>query len=104
HLGDNPNVVRDKNHGETATLLDVLEQIEILRLNGDVQAGGRLIGNEQPWLAGNPDSAHGTLAHATTHLVRILSHSYVRRRNPHSPEQLLDALHEPGAPHMTVDA
>src|SRR4030095_13608057 len=86
HLGDNPNIVGNKDHSQTAALLNVLEQIEILRLNGHIQAGGRLIGNEQFWLAGNTNSSHNALAPTPTHLVRILTEAYLRRRNPYPPE------------------
>jgi hypothetical protein len=86
HLGDNADVMGNKDHRQTAALLNVLEQIEILCLNGHIKAGGRLIGNEQLWLAGNTDSAHNALAHAPTHLVRILTEAYLRRGNTYSSE------------------
>src|SRR5262245_40695809 len=86
HIGDNPDIVGNKDHRQTAALLNVLEQIEILRLNGHIQAGGRLIGNEQFWLTGNTNSADNALAHAPTHLVWILLEAYLRRGNPYPPE------------------
>src|SRR5262245_47441094 len=81
HLGDNPDVMGNKDHRQTTALLDVFEQIEILCLNGHIQTGGGLISNEQLWLAGNTNSAHNALAHTPTHLVRILTEAYLRRRN-----------------------
>src|SRR5215813_9588942 len=86
HLGNNPNVMSNKDHRQTAALLDVLEQIKILRLNGHIQAGGRLIGNEQFGLTGNTNSAHNTLTHTAAHLVWILTEAYLRRGNTYPPQ------------------
>src|SRR5215475_5948271 len=86
HLGNNPDVMGNEDHRQTAALLNVLEQIEILRLNSHIQAGGRLIGNEQLWLTGNTNSTHNALTHASTHLVRILTETYLGRGNTYAPE------------------
>src|SRR5215471_12863901 len=86
HLGDDANIVGDEDHGEAALLLDLLEQIEILRLDCDVEAGSGLISYEQAWLAGNANSADDALTHAAAHLVRILPQADLRRRNTHPPQ------------------
>ena len=45
---------------------------QVLGLDGDVEAGGRLVGDEQARLAGDGDGAHDALAHAARELVGIL--------------------------------
>ena len=48
------------------------QQVEHLRLNGDVEGGGRLVGNDHGRLAREGHGDHGALAHATRELVRVL--------------------------------
>ena len=39
HLGHDPQVVRDEDQGHSGLLLQLLEQIKVLQLNGHVQKG-----------------------------------------------------------------
>ena len=50
--------------------LQVAQQVQVLRLDREVEAGGRLVGDQQPRLAGDADGADDALAHAARHLVR----------------------------------
>ena len=50
----------------------VLHQLQDLRLDGDVERGGRLVGDDQLGIAREPDRDHHPLAHAARELVRIL--------------------------------
>ena len=50
----------------------LLHQFEDLRLDGDVERGGRLVGDDQLGVAGQRDGDHDALAHAAGKLVRIL--------------------------------
>ena len=45
-LGDDAEVVRDQNHREAEALLQFANEIENLRLNRDVERGGRLVGDQ----------------------------------------------------------
>src|SRR5215471_4944401 len=86
HFGDDADIMGDEDHGEAALFLDIFEQIEVLRLDCDIQTGGGFICNQQPGLAGNANSTYDTLAHATAHLVWVLPQAYLRRGNTHPPE------------------
>ena len=48
-----------------------VEQLEDLGLHGDVERGGRLVGDEQLRLGGERDRDHDALAQAAAQLVRI---------------------------------
>ena len=56
-----------------ALALQVGQQVEDLGLHGDVEAGGRLVGQEQPGRAGQGDGDHDPLAHAARQLERVPS-------------------------------
>ncbi|MNV50839.1 hypothetical protein D3C71_1428670 [compost metagenome] len=61
----------DQQQGHIFTLLQFQQQFDDLRLNGHVERGGRFIGNQQLWSAGNRHGDHHALAHPTRKLVRI---------------------------------
>jgi hypothetical protein len=71
-LADDGEVVRDEEHGEAVRGLEAREEIEDLRLHGDVERGGGFVGDEQ---ARAVDERHGdddALALATRELVRVV--------------------------------
>ena len=47
HLGDDAEVVGDHDDRRVELALEVLEQVEDLRLHGHVESGRRLVGDEQ---------------------------------------------------------
>ena len=51
--------------------LQVLQQLEDLRLHGDVERGGRLVGDQEIGLVGERHGDHHALALAAGKLVRI---------------------------------
>src|SRR5699024_12615834 len=63
-LGDHTHVVRDEHDTHPAVPLQFGEQVEDLGLGGHVQGGGRLVGDEYPWSAGQGHRDHDALAHA----------------------------------------
>ena len=67
------------------------EQRQDLRLDRDVERGGRLVGDQQRRVAGHRERDHHALAHAARHLVRIVVHAAPRRRGsrpaPASPRR-----------------
>ena len=65
----------DQHHRHAEALLHVLQQIEDLRLDGDVERGGGLVGDHQLGLAGQRHRDHDALAHAAGELVRIVVHA-----------------------------
>ena len=52
-------------------LLELQHQVEDLRLDGDVERGGRLVGDQHLRIAGQRHGDHHALAHAARELVRI---------------------------------
>ena len=70
--GDDAEVVGDEDHRHVALALLVGEQVEDLRLHGDVERGGGLVGEEQLRAAGQRDGDGDALAHAAGELVRVL--------------------------------
>ena len=83
HLGDDAEIVGDEDQGEAVLPLQVAQQLQVLRLDRQVEAGGRLVGDQQARLAGNADGADDALAHAARHLVRVLRDPGFRRRDAH---------------------
>src|SRR5438874_6602998 len=64
-----PEVVGDEDHRVAVALLQLLEQAEVLRLDGQIEAGRRLVGDEQPRRARDGHGADDALAHAARELV-----------------------------------
>ena len=85
HFGDNAEVVRDEHDGGVDAILQVAQQVENLRLNGHIQRGGRLIGNDELGAARKRHGDHNALAHTAGELVR---------------EHLVDALAVGDADHL----
>ena len=74
-----------------------LHQFQDLRLDRDVQRGGRLVGDDQLGLAGQRDGDHDALAHAAGKLVRILLQPARRIGDADQAQQLDRALVRRGA-------
>ena len=70
-LGDHPEVVGDDHDGGVELLLQVADQVEDLRLDGDVESRGRLVGDQQGGVAGQRHRDHRSLAHPAGELVRV---------------------------------
>ena len=60
--------------------LQLAQQVEHLRLDGDVERRRRLVGDDQRRLAGERDRDHHALAHAAGELMRIVADAPRRRR------------------------
>ena len=80
-------MTRTSAHVAVAALL--ADQVEDLRLHGDVERRGRLVGEQQLRPAGQGDGDHHPLAHAARQLVRVLAHPPRRLRDAHVGEQSL---------------
>jgi hypothetical protein len=88
HLGHHPEVVGDDDHGHPQLVLEPRDQIEDLRLHGDVQGRGRLVGDQHLRLVGQGHRDHGALAHAPGELVRVVVDPLARLGDPHEAEQV----------------
>ena len=72
-LGDDGEVVRDEEHGEVVGAAQVVEQAQYLGLDGNIERGGGLVGDQQ---TGAVDECHGdedALALAAGELVGIVA-------------------------------
>ena len=70
HLAHDAEVVRDPQHGHVHLFLQAPQQLEDLRLDGDVEGGGRLVGDQQVGLVGERHGDHDALALAAGQLMR----------------------------------
>ena len=87
-LRHHAEVVRDQQDRRAEPLPQVGEQVEDLRLDRDVERGGRLIGDDEVWLAGQRHGDHHPLPHAAGKLVGILVKPPLRIGHPHQFEHL----------------
>ena len=78
HVGDHAHVVGDQQQPGAGLAPQPLDQREDLRLDGDVERGGRLVGDQQPRPADQRHRDHHALAHPAGELERILRHAPLR--------------------------
>ena len=71
-LRHHPQIVRDQHDRHPDAALQLLKQLQHLGLNGDVEGGGGLVGDQQLRLStGQSNGDHHALAHAAREVVRI---------------------------------
>ena len=83
HVGHDAQIVRDKDNGKMSLLLDLIDQLQNLGLNGHVQSRGRLVADQNIRICRQCDSNHDSLPHAAGKLKRILVEPGGRFRNAH---------------------
>ena len=83
HFSDHAHVVGDENHTHVHFCLQGADQLQDLRLNGHVQRGGWLVGNQQRRLARQCRGNHHALTHAARELVRKTVKHVARFGNAH---------------------
>ena len=91
-LGDHAEIVGDQNDRGPARRLQLAHQIEDLRLQGDVERGGRLVRDQKPGIAGQRHRDHDALAHAARQFVRIFVDAFFRRGDVDAAQQVDRAL------------
>ncbi len=101
-LGDDAEVVGDHDHAHAELALQALDQVEDLRLDGDVEGGGRLVGDQQLGLARQRQGDHHALAHAAGELMRILDGATLGLGDLHQLQHLDHAPHRRGAAEALV--
>ena len=69
---DDPQIVGNDDHRDAEAARQILHQFQDLRLDGHVERGGRLVGDQQLRIAGEADGDHHPLTHAAGQLVREL--------------------------------
>ena len=70
--GNHAEIVGNDDERDVELARQILHQLENLRLDGDVERGGGLVGDDQLGIAGKPDRDHHTLPHAARELMRVL--------------------------------
>ncbi len=80
-------VVGNQDNRRAGLVADFLHQLHNLRLDGHVQRGGRLVGNQQFRVAGERHRNHGALAHPAGKLVRVLARPLLRVGDLHHLQQ-----------------
>src|SRR5881275_336718 len=70
-LGDDAEIVRDEQDGGPEAPLQLLEELQDLRLDGDVERGRRLVGDDEGRVHHQRHRDYNTLPHAARQLVRI---------------------------------
>src|SRR5262249_34796218 len=91
-FGHHAEVMGDKDDGRTEALLEVGHETEDLRLDGDVERGGRLIRNQELGAAGQRNRDHHALAHAAGQLMRVLARAPTRLGDADKAEHLHHTL------------
>lgn len=71
-LGDDTQIMGDEQDAHAALALQFLQQVENLRLDGDIKGSGRLVGNQHARVTGQGHGDGHALAHAARKFVRIL--------------------------------
>ena len=85
---DDAEIVRDDDQRHAETPRQILHQLEDLRLDGDVERGRRLVGDDQLGLAAQRHGDHHALAHAAAEVMRILPQPPLRLGDAHHAQQL----------------
>ncbi len=88
HLGDHAHVVGDQDDAGAVPALQVAQQFQHLALHGDVERGGRLVGDQHVRLQRQRHGDHDALAHAAGKLVRILPEPAFGLGNAHRLQRL----------------
>ena len=87
-LADHAEIVRDEDDRHAAALLQAPQQREDLRLDGDVERRGRLVGDQDLRVAGERDRDYDALAHAAGKLVRVAREAFRRIGDAELGEQV----------------
>ena len=88
HLGDDSEIVGDEQNRHAKLALEGAQEIEDLRLDGDVERGGGLVGDEQGGIAGEGHRDDHALPHAAGELMRVFQGADFRGRDTHLSEHL----------------
>ena len=101
-IRDHAQVMRNHQNRHAELGLQFGDEFEDLRLNGDIQRGGRLVGNEQRRVANQRHRNHGALAHAAGQLERVAIQRLARMREADDFQHFAGQFHALGAADITV--
>ena len=83
-LGHHTKIVGDQQQRGTGAIGQIQQQVDDLRLHGDIQRGGWLIGDQQHRIADQRHGDHRALTHPTRELVRVGVTAALRQRDADS--------------------
>ena len=92
HPRDHAHVVCDQNQPRASLALQLVHQVEHLRLHRHVQRRRRLVRQQHLWFAQHGGGNHHALAHPARQLVRKLVQAAPRLGNAHALQPFNDAL------------
>ena len=95
-LANHPEVMGDQQQAHAQLAAQARQQFEDLCLHADIQRRGRLVGDQQPRLAGNRHGDHHPLALAAGQVLRVLVQVRSGARQLYQGKQFFGAL--PGLP------
>ena len=72
HFTDHAKVMGDQHQGHAQAFLHIFQEVQDLRLNGHVEGGGRLVGDQDFRLVGQRHGDHHPLALAAGQLMGIV--------------------------------
>jgi len=84
--------VCNPDNRQAVLVAQALDQVDDLRLDGDIQRGSRLVGYEQLGLACQGHGDHGSLAHPTGKLVWVIGQAELGLGDSHLVKQLRRAV------------
>ena len=85
---DHAEVVRDHHDRHAHLRAEIVDHLEDLRLNGHIEGGCRLVGDQHLRVVGDGHGDHHTLAHTAREFVRILFGPLLGLRNSDGTEQV----------------
>ena len=88
HARHHAQIVRDEHDGRAPARADLTEQIKNMRLHGDVERRGRLVGKQHEWIQSQRHGQHAALTHAAGKAVRLQLHALLRAIYAHKTQKL----------------
>ena len=103
-LRNDPEVVGDQEQRRPMLCAELDDQVQHLGLDGDVEGGGRLIGDQELRLAHQGHGDHRPLPHAARQLMGVFAIATFRFGNPDLGQQVDRSLPGLGLAHLLVGA
>ncbi len=102
HFRDDAEIVGDQQHGCAELALELLHQGQDLRLDGDIERGGGLVGDQQLGPATERHGDHHALAHAAGQLMRIGAQPARGIGDAHAVQHVARPLARRALPHILM--
>ena len=96
-------VMRDENDRQARFLLNLPQETQVLRLNGDIQRRCGLVCNNDARFTGDRHGPDHTLFHATTHLMWVIIDAPFRVRHLNLLQSVNRPCHQRLGPPLTMD-